>query len=195
MAQERKHDGGAGRRGFFREAVARAVGPLSDYLENRLQLGPPRVFLRPPGAIEESALVDTCYRCGACIDACPADAIYALDRAAESAAGTPAIDADKAACVVCEGLKCTHVCPSGALLPVAQPADIRMGLAHVYAPLCLRIREEACTICVDQCPLGSDALVFSGDGPPDVLEDGCVGCGVCQLYCPTDPKAIVIDPL
>jgi ferredoxin-type protein NapG len=26
-----------------------------------------------------------------------------------------------------------------------------------------------------------------------VIEDGCVGCGVCEMICPVEPAAIVID--
>jgi NAD-dependent dihydropyrimidine dehydrogenase PreA subunit len=25
-----------------------------------------------------------------------------------------------------------------------------------------------------------------------VIEDGCVGCGVCQDQCPTEPKSIIV---
>lgn len=183
------------RRGFFRSAAARMISPVADYLEKRFDLSPLRVQLRPPGALEESHLIDTCYRCGNCVEACPADAIFALDAAAGEAVGTPMIDPDRAACVVCEGLKCTTTCPSGALLPVADPSLIRMGLADVYEPLCVRSTGEACTLCVDHCPLGEVAIGFADDGPPDVQSPGCIGCGVCQLHCPTSPKAITVRPM
>ena len=60
--------------------------------------------------------------------------------------------------------------------------------------MCVRSHGESCTRCVDMCPMGSDAIRFDDNGPPTVLADGCVGCGVCQLYCPTTPKAIVVSP-
>ncbi|UCC30396.1 MAG: hypothetical protein JSU86_19620 [Phycisphaerales bacterium] len=187
--------GSSPRRVFFREAVVRAVRPLADYIEQRMDLPAGRVVLRPPGAIEESQFIDTCYRCGGCREECPADAIFPLDKAEGDAAGTPAIDPDRAACVVCDGLKCTKGCPSGALQPVRDPREIRMGVAEVYEPNCVRTRGEACTLCADRCPLGETAIGFGNDGPPTVLTPGCVGCGVCQLYCPTGPKAIVVRPI
>lgn len=183
------------RRAFFRDAVARMIGPLVEYVEQRLDIPAHRSRLRPPGAIEESQLLETCYRCGACVDTCPADAIFPLDKDEGDAEGTPAIDPDRAACVLCEGLKCTKACPSGALLPVVEPRDIRMGLAEVYNSLCVRTLGETCTLCVDRCPLGETAIRFDNDGPPGVLSPGCVGCGVCQFYCPTSPKTITVRPL
>jgi ferredoxin-type protein NapG len=27
-----------------------------------------------------------------------------------------------------------------------------------------------------------------------VVREPCVGCGVCEMVCPTEPAAIVIDP-
>lgn len=180
------------RRGFFREAAARLIAPLADYIEQRVDQPRDSPWLRPPGAIAESALNEACIRCGACVEACPADAIFALGEIQGAAAGTPAIDPDLAPCVVCDGLQCTTVCPSGALLPLVNPGDIAMGVAKVYAPLCVRSRGESCTACVDGCPLGEAAIRFVGDGPPQVIEAGCVGCGVCQFRCPTDPKAIVV---
>jgi len=196
---------GPGRRAFFRETFLRVVGPVTDYLEGR---APPTRGdatpassgsrfsrpLRPPGAIDEFRFSEVCQRCGACVEICPAHAIFPLSESAGRGAGTPVIDADRAACVVCTGLMCTTVCPSGALLPILEPRDIRMGLAEVYASVCVRSAGESCTICVDRCPLGTAAIRFNDDGPPEVLSPGCVGCGVCQLFCPTTPKAIVVTP-
>lgn len=185
---------GPQRRAFFRESFLRVVGPITDYLERRLPALRPASLLRPPGAVEESRFADVCQRCGACIEVCPAHAIFPAADEFRLGAGTPVIDADQAACVVCAGLKCTHVCPSGALLPVLDPQDIRMGTAQVYADLCVRSEGETCTLCVDRCPLGTAAIRFEDSGPPRVLSAGCVGCGVCQLFCPPTPKAIVVAP-
>ncbi len=182
------------RRAFLREAAKRLIGPVVDLFEGR---SPPRVtptLLRPPGAIDETRFLDTCRRCGACVDICPAEAIFPLAQSATGAAGTPVIDPELAACVVCDGLKCTTVCPSGALLPLTAPEQIRMGLAEVDWAACVRSHGEACRICVDQCPLGETAIRLAGAGPPEVHPTGCVGCGVCQLVCPTTPRAIVVRP-
>lgn len=181
------------RRKFFHSAVNRALKPLAEFIEKRVHLPKDSPGLRPPGAIAESRFNDTCERCGHCVGICPANAIFSLGDDMGDAAGTPVIDPDSAACVVCEGLQCTHVCPSGALMPVMQPSDIRMGMAEVYQSNCVRSEAQECTLCVDRCPLGEAAIRFNDAGPPEVL-DGCVGCGVCQLYCPTTPKAIVVQP-
>ncbi len=183
-----------GRRGFFREAAARVIGPIADFLGEPLEAAPKWPVLRPPGAVHEDIFGETCQRCGECVRVCPAHAIFPLAELFGDAKGTPAIDPSAAACVVCDGLQCTHVCPSGALLPLFDPSLIRMGIARVYAGLCVRTQGEDCTLCVDRCPIGKSAIHFPDAGPPEVLESGCVGCGVCEFYCPTSPKAISIEP-
>ncbi len=185
------------RRRFFREAISKAVEPLAGYIEKRFDVGSDdlRHRLRPPGALAEPQFVQTCEACGKCVDACPARAIFLHDEPGATAGKTPVIDPDRAACVICEGLLCTHVCPSGALLPLTEPEQIRMGLAEVYTPICSRTNGEKCVVCVELCPLGPAAIRFAGTGPPEVLPDGCTGCGVCQLHCPTSPKAIVVKPI
>lgn len=186
--------GESDRRGFFRHAFARLVQPIADIVENVSTSRPEPARLRPPGAIDEDRFLDTCLRCGACVKACPADAIFPLGRDAAAAWGTPVIDPDLAPCVVCDGLQCTQVCESGALAKLIAPHQIRMGLAEVYEALCVRTEGESCTICVDRCPIGAAALHLDGNGPPIVEPSGCVGCGVCQNVCPTAPKAIVVKP-
>lgn len=76
---------------------------------------------------------------------------------------------------------------------------------------------ELCDLCMRQCPIEirlaqcADGAPPSGDvnqcpprpairleaqaggGALPVVLDGCVGCGVCEMICPVDPAAIVID--
>jgi ferredoxin-type protein NapG len=68
-----------------------------------------------------------------------------------------------------------------------------MGTARWREETCVRTIGENCTICVDQCPMGTAALELNGNRVV-VKEEGCTGCGVCQHYCPTTPKSIVVTP-
>lgn len=183
------------RRQFFRDSVRALLRPLVDYLDDSAAASPARPWLRPPGAIPEAEFLETCQHCGNCVEVCPAKAIRPLQTDDEKLRNTPVIQPDIAACVLCDGLWCMKVCPSGALELVDSPAAIRMGLAVVDHQVCVRSHGEECTICVDRCPVGPQALHVGERGHVEVLQPGCVGCGVCQLYCPTQPKAIVVSPL
>lgn len=74
-----------------------------------------------------------------------------------------------------------------------------------------------CDLCVRQCPIEIRIAQCEAGKPPSgdpnqcpprhairlapresgaaipIVEDGCVGCGVCEMICPPDPAAIVID--
>jgi MauM/NapG family ferredoxin protein len=189
------------RRGFFTAGLARLLRPLADAIEERLPvaLSAVRCPLRPPGAIPERDFLATCFRCGSCADACPASAIALTQDQSEETRGTPYIDPDAGACVICDGLACMEACPSGALKPIDKFA-IRIGLARVDHTLCVRSKGEACRECVDRCPLGETAIRLWDNGRVHVIDPtptgrGCIGCGVCQQHCPTRPvKAIRIHP-
>ncbi|NOX58474.1 MAG: 4Fe-4S dicluster domain-containing protein [Planctomycetes bacterium] len=208
MSDDKHH-----RRQFFRQGLARMVDSLTEFLpgdkEQKEKVAPPRRSaltrrtqprrpLRPPGAVPEIIFARTCDQSGECVSACPANAIKMMLPADQPAGASvkpaPAIDASLAACVVCDGLLCTHVCPSGALRPLTLASEIDMGSAKVDPSKCLRTASEDCTVCVDMCPIGETALRFEGSGPPIVGNPACVGCGVCEQHCPTDPKSIVIQP-
>jgi ferredoxin-type protein NapG len=123
------------------------------------------------------------------VEVCPAQCIK-IDPA--RAGGAPFIDPGVMPCVVCDGLVCMRECPSGALVPTALGL-IDMGTAKWNSSTCVRLHGENCTICIDQCPLGMVAIKLTG-GCVDVIQDGCIGCGVCEHYCPTTPKSIVVVP-
>lgn len=209
------------RRGFFTQGLRQLFKPLAKMVEERLEhVGLPdwddhspssasrpagaagrpvstslpadRPLLRPPGALPEEEFLSTCISSGRCIHSCPVSAIqwgYSDDPSRDR---KPFIDVRRQACVVCEHLACMNACPSGALKLVAKE-EIRMGLAQLRDDVCVRTQGEDCQICVDKCPLGSTAIAIPYYGAPvEVREPGCVGCGVCEMYCPTEPKAIVV---
>lgn len=202
MAEERLDDlEPHGRRRFFAAGLAKLLSPAAAYLEKRFPAGRrlPLPLLRPPGAMPEPEFLDTCYRCGSCADACPADAIALVRDGHETLIGTPYVDPNRQACVICDELACMKVCPSGALRLVDR-LSIRMGLAVVDESVCVRSEGEDCRICIERCPLGETAIRLGGDGRINVVDPGaggtgCTGCGVCQQHCPTSPiKAIRIRP-
>ena len=176
--------------------LQRLIEPLATYVTERLDIPLPvvRSVLRPPGALPEAAFLKTCYRCGNCVDVCPAKAIRTVSGAQSDCAGTPYIDPDLSACVVCDELACMKACPSGALKAVPSPVEIRMGLAKWRAEACLRSRGEPCRVCVDRCPIGATAIAIDAQGQVEVRAAGCVGCGSCQFYCPVSPKAVTVEP-
>jgi ferredoxin-type protein NapG len=186
-----------GRRAFFREAFTRLVQPVAEYLDT--QTGPhltaeKPLLLRPPGALPETAFLETCLRCGNCVDSCPADAIQPLQSGQSNLSGTPYIDPDDQPCVVCDSLECMQVCPSGALQKLSVH-QIQIGLAEVNYDICLRSNGVDCRDCVDACPMGERAIRLDSEKRVEVVSSGCIGCGVCQYQCPTTPKSIFVQPI
>ena len=204
------------RRNFFREGLRELLRPLAGAVEpfeevmrqlSKMEhaasppapLPPPPpspavasgAWLRPPGALPETSFRDTCSRCGNCVKACPAQCIK-IDEMCVQGYGAPYIDPDVMSCVVCDGLVCMRDCPSGALAPTALGL-IDMGTAFWNEEMCVRTTGDDCRICIEKCPIGTIAIELF-DGRVRVNEEGCIGCGVCQNCCPTQPKSIVVMP-
>jgi ferredoxin-type protein NapG len=59
---------------------------------------------------------------------------------------------------------------------------------------------EICDLCVRECPIENAISLEPVSNDADdarrmpVIHDACVGCGTCEMMCPAEPAAIVIDP-
>lgn len=154
------------------------------------QPSPPTVpVFRPPGAIAEPQFMAGCTRCGDCITACPHDAIVTAAERLGAVAGTPIIEADTAACAMCEDFPCITACEPGVLSPSVAPI---MGTAQVTPHLCLAHHNTLCTVCSERCPVAG--AITLADGKPTVNEDVCTGCGMCRYVCPAPENAILLMP-
>lgn len=185
------------RRQLLIRSAAAAAGSLS--LLSLLRCGdsvpkadiPPdlvrRGLLRPPGAVEEGEFLARCIRCQRCAEACETDAIRLAPRASGRLAHTPYIVAEAHACDLC--LACGKACPTGALEPLQQMADARMGTAVVDKRLCVSHNGTGvCGACYTICPLKGKAITQGKHNAPEVRAEHCAGCGLCEEAC------IVHDP-
>ncbi|WP_236621280.1 4Fe-4S dicluster domain-containing protein [Rhodopirellula sallentina] len=144
---------------------------------------------RPPGAIDEFQFLSGCTRCGDCITACPHDAIVKAPDRLGDVAGTPIIEADHSACMMCEDFPCIASCEPGVLIDSISPI---MGTARITEHLCLAHHSTLCTVCSERCPV--EGAIVVTQGKPTVNENDCTGCGVCRYVCPAPENAILLMP-
>ena len=159
-------------------------------------------LLRPPGTHGEQDFLSRCIKCGKCIEACPYVAISPAGGDTGFAVGTPAIDARTQACRLCEDFPCQAVCPTGALRGVAQRSDVRMGTAVIDEDLCIAFQGLRCEVCYRACPLIDEAIAIDyrmreGDAihavfAPVIVQDSCVGCGLCVQRCVVGEPEVAI---
>ncbi len=157
--------------------------------------------IRPPGALAEAKFLQKCIRCMRCIDACPNHALIALgDEFGEQRRGTPHLKPRRQACMLCnrmegEYLKCTKICPTGALEPIEKTLDeitakVAMGKAHIDKALCYSYNNWSCGACYRACPLPGHAMTVGLWEKPEVNQENCVGCGACERSCIRYPQAV-----
>ena len=165
-------------------------------------------LLRPPGALEEHHFLDRCIRCGACMKACPTNALQPgmLHQGIEglwTPVLVPQIGYCEPSCTLC-----SEVCPTGAIWRItrkekgwadgveAGSAPIRLGTAFFDRGRCLPwAMATECIVCEEWCPVSPKAVrlqtveVLDAAGnkktvrQPSIDPTQCVGCGACEYAC------------
>lgn len=151
--------------------------------------------IRPPSAdLDDARFRTACIGCGMCGTVCENGCIryFGVDENRWGAL-TPYLDVRRRSCTLC--MRCTQICPTGALNTIEDDkqeivANVRMGLAVVDPDRCLSYLGRICGYCHDACPLPGVAIKLKPPARPEIMVDGCVGCGRCVELCPQRPTAI-----
>ena len=162
--------------------------------------------IRPPGA-DLTRFNALCARCGNCMAACD----YRLIQPDFGDTGveglfTPVLrlrsvrnDPDFDSYCFHDCVKCTQVCPTGALRPltVEQKHATPIGLAVIDRTKCLAwAKNEYCVVCDEYCPYKAVKVEKKGDvAYPSIDPAKCRGCGACEAGCPAEPIAVTVRPL
>ena len=186
------------RRGFVKRGIAGmavvAAGAAPFTLMSLMAPDAPRPernYLRPPGALkDEAAFAAACIGCGLCGEVCPPECI-AFHTRDDGGSNIPYVDPFLKACILCA--KCMTACPTEALTetPIR---EIDMGIARIDRTACYPwVDRGVCGACATICPLGDRAIAFDfANVYRPVVENGCVGCGICVEVCPHPSKPIWI---
>jgi polyferredoxin len=159
--------------------------------------------IRPPGSLQENGFLDRCVRCGECVRICSTSGRglqHAGMEAGWEGLASPVLLPPTGYCEYNCNL-CGQVCPTGAIrnLDLPEKQAIKMGTAHFDKTHCIPwYYGENCMVCEEHCPVPEKAIKFREekvktiDGTdntvllPYVVEDTCVGCGICAVRCPVE---------
>ncbi len=165
----------------------------------------PAIMLRPPGA-DLAGFGALCVRCGACVRVCPTQGLQpSLFEGGVQNALTPRLVARLGYCSFgCNA--CGQVCPTGAIpaLGLEEKQQTAIGLASVNQNRCLPWAYNIpCIVCEEACPVADKAIqleeaqAVNSAGElillqrPRVVQELCIGCGVCEFQCPMGGEAAI----
>lgn len=169
-------------------------------------------LIRPPGAREENEFLDRCIRCHECIKVCSTSGRFLQPAFLEGGLEGMWTPVGVARYGYCEFncTLCTEVCPTDAIhvLDVETKKKWVIGIAYIDRDRCIPFyKNENCLVCQEHCPTSPKAIelkeekVIHFDGSerlvkrPYMIEDLCIGCGICETKCPIAGKsAIIVTP-
>lgn len=193
------------RRRFLGAAVA-GVATVGTLGVGFLSRGAQGKVIRPPGALSESDFLDRCVRCQECVKICSSTGGClqpALLEGGLSMMWTPVVKPREGYCEFNCTL-CGEVCPTGAIhrLPLEVKQKTKIGQAFFDKSRCIPwYRGQDCLVCEEHCPVPDKAIRFDlrmvrrPDGSeatvklPYVVEELCIGCGICVNKCPVVGEA------
>ncbi len=160
------------------------------------------VPITPPGSLSVKDFYQHCTACQLCVAQCPNNVLRPSTDLAHLM--QPRMSFERGYCRP-ECVRCTEVCPAGALLPITpeEKTAWHVGVAHLDYRLCLPYSlEQECGNCARHCPAGAIRMVRKHPDDehslriPTIVEERCIGCGACENLCPARPiSAITIDGL
>ena len=156
-------------------------------------------YVTPPGSADVKEFLDKCTACHLCVSACPTQVIQPSKNQFGWEHILQVRMDFKAGYCNYECIRCTEVCPTGALLPlpVEDKKLTQLGKVKFVKENCVVEAEGTdCGACAEVCPTKAVHMVPYEDDLriPETDDKICIGCGACEHACPTLPyKAIYVE--
>ncbi len=192
------------RRNFFRTTLGTAgiagllLSSKEVFAKKKSAKGMSDYPVTPPGSVSLTHFTEKCTACHLCVSACPTHVLQpTLFEYGLTGLFQPKMDFWTAYCNH-ECVKCSQVCPSGAIQPITvkEKETLQIGYAWFSRHRCIvSTKNTACAACSEHCPTKAVVMVpYTGTLMiPTVDEKICIGCGACEYACPTKPKAIFVE--
>lgn len=152
----------------------------------------------PPGSKSIEQFNNRCTACHLCVSACPTNVLKpSFLEFGWSGMMQPRMAYEVNYCSF-ECVRCTEVCPTGAIQPLTldQKKTLQIGKVIFVQENCIVITEKKdCGACSEHCPTKAVKMVQQDNKLflPVTEQKICVGCGACEHACPTTPKSIYVD--